>query len=546
MLDLLEVDHPNIIAVVGDPGSGRSHLVSALAERMSGQLVEPQGAFGDGSPASLWVQTLHREAPVAATILLDGVGVLGADPGDAVAQIIAAARDNRRWILLLTPADMRRFEIEAPEFANHLETVTLAPLEPDHLFQVVEAGLHLLVEGPDGPAPGRQRQDAHTAAITALSRVLLRLSPRYPSDRAQPGRALSLARLSTSRAQRLRRENLTEQEIAEVVGDAANLPVERLLRTEDERFQGLEHRLEEKVVGHQDARSKISDVLRRSYAGFRGRRPLASFLLLGPTGVGKTQAAKAIADALFDGDNALLRLDLSEFNERHSVNRLIGSPPGYVGHEQGGQLTEAIRQRPATVVLLDELEKAHREVLLTLLQVLEDGRLTDGRGRTVDFSSAVIVMTSNLGSELYSRTRKPATSTVTALARSRLPDELYNRIDEVLCFAPLAERELKEVVRRLALISSQRLENERGMRFDVDDTVLEQVLTQEKDRSLGARPLRRAFERLVEVPIANEILAGRVQPGTHLHISCDARGKSKLGIRSDLGRPMTGGRANRP
>jgi ATP-dependent Clp protease ATP-binding subunit ClpC len=282
------------------------------------------------------------------------------------------------------------------------------------------------------------------------------------------------------------------------------------------------------VVGHGEARSRIASALRRSYAGFRGHKPIASFLLLGPTGVGKTETARAIAEALFDGESALVRIDLSEYSEAHATARLIGSPPGYVAHEDGGQLTEAIRRRPASVVLLDELEKAHREVLLVLLQVLEDGRLTDGRGRTVDFSSAAIVMTSNLGSECYRRPRTPATSTIVALARSRLPPEFWNRIDEVLCYAPLSEEELAAIVHRIARESSRRLETERGIAYEIDDRVTAEVLRAESDRSLGARPLRRAFERLVETPLASEIVSGRLHRGARLRISCNRTGEIEI------------------
>ena len=249
-------------------------------------------------------------------------------------------------------------------------------------------------------------------------------------------------------------------------------------------------------------------------------------LLLGPTGVGKTETARAIADALFDGESALLRIDLSEYSEPHAVARLIGSPPGYVGYEEGGQLTEGIRRRPASVVLLDELEKAHREVLLVLLQVLEDGRLTDGRGRTVDFSAAAIVMTSNLGSECYkAQARAPRPSTILGVARTRLPPELWNRIDEVLCYAPLKEAELAGIVARFARESSRRLEAERGISFTVDDGVVAEVLAAEPDRSLGARPLRRAFERLVEGPIATRIVAGNLRPGSRLRVATTRQGE---------------------
>jgi len=374
------------------------------------------------------------------------------------------------------------------------------------LLEMIEAGLDAM---------------AVTTPIAFASDVamsLVRLSPRYPTERTQPGRALAIAEIALARAERLQQDAVSARDIAAVVGDASGVPANQLLREDDERFRVLEDRLAERVVGHAHARTRIAAALRRSYAGFRGRRPLASFLLLGPTGVGKTETARAIAHALFDGESALVRIDLSEYSESHSIARLIGAPPGYLAHEDGGQLTEAVRRRPAAVVLFDELEKGSREVLLLLLQILEDGRLTDGRGRTVDFSSAAVVMTSNLGSECYRRARSPSKATVTALAQSRLPPELWNRIDEVLCYAPLSEEQLASVVSKIASDSSRRLQAERGIAFEIDDNVIAEILRKETDRRLGARPLRRAFERLVEGPLAAEIVAGRLHRGTRLKI----------------------------
>ncbi len=514
LLDLLQVRNPSqIIAIIGDPGSGRTALLAALSAASGEKPLAPaEGPPGDRSPGT-WLEDLHRRAPPTAPLALDGASVLGGDNSDGPAHLIGTARAGRRWILTATPADLRRLEATAPDLAASLETVVLSPLGPDVLFEVIETGLDSLMEatgiqfGPDS------------------CKALVRMAPRYPSERAQPGRSLAIAEITAARVARLGRRRVTEADIADVVAAAADVPVARLLRTDDERFRTLETRLAERVVGHEDARAKIANVLRRSYAGFRGRRPLASLLLLGPTGVGKTETARAIADALFDGEAALLRIDLSEYNEPHAAARLIGSPPGYVGYEEGGQLTEAIRRRPASVVLLDELEKAHREVQLLLLQVLEDGRLTDGRGRTVDFSAAAIVMTSNLGSECYRRSRTPAVSTISGIARSRLPPELWNRIDEVLCYAPLQDVELRSILGRIASESSRRLEAERGIQFSVDSSVIDTVLAAEPDRSLGARPLRRTFERLVEGPLATEILAGNLRRGARLDLSCGPSGQ---------------------
>ena len=518
LLDLLLAKTARVIAIVGDPGSGRSALLSALAAASLQPPVLPSGDLGEhASSAGNLLQGLHRSAPVQVPIVLEGSAWLGPEGGDGVLQLLACAGVGRRWILCLTPSDLRRIELATPDLSHALEMVVIPVPEPAMLREMIETGLDALA----GESGIGFAQDVLPA--------LLRLSARYPSERAQPGRSLSIAEVALARAQRMSQAEVTARDIAAVVGDASGVPASQLLRDDDERFRTLEKRLAERVVGHAEPRAQIASVLRRSYAGFRGRKPLASFLLLGPTGVGKTETARAIAEALFDGESALVRIDLSEYSEAHSIARLIGSPPGYVAHEEGGQLTEAIRRRPASVVLLDEMEKANRDVLLVLLQILEDGRLTDGRGRTVDFSAAAVVMTSNLGSECYRRKSTPAAGTILALARSRLPPELWNRIDEVMCYAPLSERELAAVVARIASDSSRRLQAERSITFTIDDRVVKEILRLETDRSLGARPLRRAFERLVEGPLANEIVAGRLRPGARLRISCDGSGALNIG-----------------
>ena len=512
LLDLLQARTARVIAIVGESGSGRSALLSALAAACLDPPLCPSGDLGAPSSPGALLQSLHRCASAESPIVLEGPAWLGPDGSDGVLQLLSLANAGRRFLLTLTPADVRRLELTSPDLTRACETVLLSPPEPAALQDMVAAGLDAIASA------------AGVAFSPEVSATLLRLSPRYPSERAQPGRALSIAEVALARAQRLSQGEITARDVASVVADASGVPAKELLRDDDERFRLLEDRLAERVIGHAEARGRIAAVLRRSYAGFRSHRPLASLLLLGPTGVGKTETARAIACALFDGQCALVRIDLSEYSEPHAIARLIGSPPGYVAHEEGGQLTEAIRRRPAAVVLLDEMEKAHREVLLVLLQVLEDGRLTDGRGRVVDFSSAAIVMTSNLGSECYRRNRAPATSTIVALARSRLPPELWNRIDEVLCYGPLTEKELAAIVDRIAVDSSRRLLAERGIAYEIDETVVTQVLRLEPDRSLGARPLRRAFERLVESPLAAEIVAGKISRGARLRIGCDRAG----------------------
>jgi ATP-dependent Clp protease ATP-binding subunit ClpC len=261
--------------------------------------------------------------------------------------------------------------------------------------------------------------------------------------------------------------------------------------------------------------------VRRNRAGFGSQRPVLSTLLLGPSGVGKTEIAKALGQALYERPDALVRLDMSEYAEPHAVARVVGAPPGYVGHEHGGALTDPLRERPHCVVLLDEIEKAHREVHQLLLQVLDEGRLTDGRGRTVELHHAVIVMTSNLGSELVdpedpARIDEPA---VLAAARRAFPVELWNRIEAPLVLQPLGPSEMLEICRRLARASSERLLRERGIRYALgDDACAHLVQLAGKDPALGARPLRHLLTREVESVVAEAVLRGRLRAGTQVEV----------------------------
>ncbi len=268
-----------------------------------------------GLSPGVWLDGLHRQAPPEVAIVLDGAAALTGDGSDGPAQLMATARAGRRWVFVATASDLRRLEVAAPMLTAALETVSLSTLPPDTLFEIVETGL------------GHLSGNAEIEFSADVCKALLRLSPRYPTELSQPGRALTIAGIAAARALRLGLARVTETEVAEVVADAADIPAGRLLRSDDDRFATLEDRLAERVVGHADARARIADVLRRSYAGFRGQRPLASFLLLGPTGVGKTETARAVADALFDGEASLVRIDLSEYSEPHAVARLIGSPP---------------------------------------------------------------------------------------------------------------------------------------------------------------------------------------------------------------------------
>ena len=318
---------------------------------------------------------------------------------------------------------------------------------------------------------------------------------------------------------RLMRNKVTEEEIAEVVSKWTGIPVSKMLEGEREKLLAMESVLHDRVVGQSEAVLAVANAVRRSRAGLSDpNRPSGSFLFLGPTGVGKTELCKSLANFLFDSEEAMVRLDMSEFMEKHSVARLVGAPPGYVGYEEGGYLTEAVRRRPYSVLLLDEVEKAHPDVFNILLQVLDDGRLTDGQGRTVNFKNCVIVMTSNLGSDIIQTLAGEANyesmkQAVMGAVGNHFRPEFINRIDEVVVFHPLA----KEQLRGIAKIQLQILEGrlaERGLSLHLSDALLDRLLEEGYDPVYGARPLKRVLQQRVENPLAEGILAGRYLPGT--------------------------------
>jgi len=321
--------------------------------------------------------------------------------------------------------------------------------------------------------------------------------------------------------------NVEESDIAELVAKTTGIPVARMMEGESEKLLQMEERLHERVIGQEEAIRAVSEAIRRARAGLKDpRRPIGSFIFLGPTGVGKTELARALAAFMFDDEDAMVRMDMSEYQERHTVSRLIGAPPGYVGYEEGGQLTELVRRRPYRVVLFDEIEKAHPEVFNVLLQILEDGRLTDGHGRTVDFRNTVIIMTSNLGTEEFQRpalgfvpSAKPSRSekerqksAVEKALRQAFRPELLNRIDEIIVFDPLTEDDLKQIVELLLRDVRERLA-ERHVGLELTEAAKAELVREGFDPVFGARPLRRTIERRVANPLSRRILADEFAEG---------------------------------
>jgi len=309
---------------------------------------------------------------------------------------------------------------------------------------------------------------------------------------------------------------LTEEDIAEIVSEWTGIPVSKMLEQDREKLVHLEEKLHERVVDQEEAVTAIANAIRRARSGLRDeRRPIGSFIFLGPTGVGKTELAKALAWVLFDSEDALVRVDMSEYMEKHAVSRLIGAPPGYVGYEEGGYLTEAVLRRPYRVILFDEIEKAHPDVFNVLLQILDDGRLTDGKGRTVDFKNTVIIMTSNIASNIIQELADNYTvlreKVFDALKRTMRP-EFLNRIDEIIIFRPLTLEHVKEIVDILLVDLKKRLK-ERNIEFEMSDSVKEFLAREGYDPAYGARPLKRTIQRYIETPLANEIIEGKIKEG---------------------------------
>src|SRR5574338_1703630 len=316
------------------------------------------------------------------------------------------------------------------------------------------------------------------------------------------------------------REEVTAEDIASVVSRWTGVPVERMMEGEREKLLQMEQLIGARVIGQEDAVKAVSAAVRRSRAGLQDpNRPLGSFLFLGPTGVGKTELTKALAEFLFDDPHAMVRIDMSEFMEKHAVARLIGAPPGYVGYEEGGVLTEAVRRRPYQVVLFDEVEKAHADGWNVLLQVLDDGRLTDGQGRTVDFRNTVVIMTSNVGSQHLLKLTSDNRTQMEQLAMRELQahfrPEFLNRIDEIIFFEPLGEAELAQIV-KTQIQRFQKLLAERQITLHLSDQAVARVAEAGYDPIYGARPLKRALQKLVIDPLATRLLSGDFQPGDHV------------------------------
>jgi ATP-dependent Clp protease ATP-binding subunit ClpC len=539
ILDALARRNANNACVVGPAGVGKTSVVRGVALRTAGLGGEPSrddcivieidvaalisGTAARGSLTEKIGQIKTEAKDKRIVLFFDELPSLFADGGDeAISELKSAlAKNEIRCIGTATREDFRRVIEADAALARRFTVVDVEEPSHEEAFLAIESVVPLYEKHHDATYPS----SALAAAVN--------WSVRYVPGRALPDKALGILDLAGARARRRGAREVGREQVAEVVAELAGVPIERLLETDGDRMLRLEQLLGERIVGHEKQLSRVASVLRRNASGFRSQRPIGSFLLLGPTGVGKTETAKAIAECLFGSPDAMTRLDLSEYAEPHAIARLVGAPPGYVGHEAGGQLTEAVRRRPYQVVLLDEIEKAHRDVLEAFLQVFDEGRLTDGRGRTIDFTNCVLFMTSNIGAEITQGARsqrgrigfgaKPEErkssnddyeEKICGAARAALPPELYNRLDEVLAFAPLTRIDVSEIARRMLASLAAELEATRGVTLDVNDAAVEALLDNGGfDAELGARPMRRAISRLIEAPIAEMILRGEIARG---------------------------------
>ena len=547
LIDVLGKRRSNNPCLVGEPGVGKTAIVEGLAARWvrsppsareriivgldAGRLLVGTHLRGSFSEKLNGLKDEVKRAQGRVLVFFDelhtlvGAGASGDGPLDAANELKAAlGRGEFPCIGATTTDEYRRHITKDPALERRF--VPILVKEPS--AEEAEAMLRSIL-----PAYA----DHHAVVFTDQAvQAAVRLSVRFLTEQHLPDKAIALLDLAGSRAARSGQTEVGHENIAHLVAERVRVPVERMLDGDRSRLLTLESELSRRIVGHERALGRIAEVIRRHAAGFGTHRPLGIFLLVGPSGVGKTETAKALAHALHGDEQSLVRFDLSEFSEPHSVARLIGAPPGYVGHDAGGQLTEAVRKRPACILLFDEVEKAHREVLQVLLQILDDGRLSDGHGRTHGFSEAIVVLTSNLGSErIYHRHRRigfedtsdaeDLESAVMTAARRGLAPELWSRIDEKFFYPPLKKPEVRRIARLLVADSSARLERERGIAFELDGLAVDAVLEQGGfEASLGARPLRRVLGHLVESPIAARILEGRLHAGERVLVSRHTRG----------------------
>jgi ATP-dependent Clp protease ATP-binding subunit ClpC len=536
-LDVLARRRANNPILVGAPGVGKTAIAHGLAhvfvraaleqpsaarvlvELSTSSLLSGTGVRGALSERVQQLRAEVAEAKGRVLLFVDEVhSLLGGGEADSLANELktALARGELPLLGATTDTEYRRvFERDAA-LARRFTRIEIAEPNQTDTLEILRS-----------IAPQYAQHHGVRYEPAALQ-AAVELSARYLPLRQLPDKAIALLDQAGARAQRHGSSVVDVHGVASVVSELAAVPVDRLLMQDADALLSLEQALAGRVVGQSAAISSIANALRKSAAGFRGARPLGTFLFTGPTGVGKTELARAISEVLFPGV-PWTRIDMSELSQAHGVARLLGAPPGYLGHDEGGQLTEAVRNRPYQLVLLDEIEKAHIEVLLALLPLLDEGRMTDGRGRTVDFTNTVVVMTSNLGAECASARNRigfdaeqasdsdGARDRALAAVRAALPPELYNRIEEALYFAPLRREDVAEIARRMLAALVQVALERHAIDVEFESSAIDALIAAGGfDPTLGARPMRRTIGRLVEAPLARAVLAREITAGARI------------------------------
>ena len=553
LIDTLGKRRSNNPLLVGPPGVGKTAIVEGLAVKIArgddevahfrdkilfaldtGSLVAGtslRGAFAERMSA---IKEEVAQAGGRIVVFIDelhtlmGAGASGDGPQDAANELKTALARGEFPCIGATTSDEYKKHIEKdPALERRFSPIEVAEPSLDEAILILEGGIT--------PYAEYHQVDYCLDAVHAA----VNLTHQFVMERKLPDKAFSVLDLAGSRARRRGNSFVERLDIARVVNEWTGVPLDRLAETDSDRFSRAEEIVGEELIGHQHVVTAVCQAIRRGFAGFNSKRPIGSFLFLGPTGVGKTEMVKVLADFLFGKRDAVVRIDMSEFSEQHAVSRLIGAQPGYVGFEQGGQLTEALRKRPFQIVLFDEIEKAHPEVLNVLLQILDEGHLTDSSGRRISFSNTVVVLTSNLGADAATTVSRgigfgssnsgnesiAAQSAVLERARSLLAPELWGRLDERLVFNPLSREEVREIAQLQLRESARTLFAEREVTLrwedDVADFLLEHGGYSPKQ---GARGMRQTIQRFVEGPIAEEILTGNLSFGDTALIRATSEG----------------------
>ncbi len=551
LLDILGRRRANNPCLIGPPGVGKTAIVEGLALKIergdddvanmqdkvllalsTGALVAGTSLRGAFSERLCKIKEEVAAAKGRIIVFIDeihtliGAGASGESAQDAAGELkTALARGTFPCIGATTAEEYKKYIEQDAALARRFTPVYVEEPSPDVARLILEAAIC------------NYNEHHHVTFTPEAIKAACYLSARFMPDLNLPAKAFDLIDLAGSRTRRMHKKLVTQEDIAALVHEQTKVPMDRLLENNQERLNKAENTIRRSFIGHPDVVRTVCDAVRRGYAGFSGTRPIASLLFLGPTGVGKTELTKALANLLFGKRDAILRIDMSEFSESHSVARLIGAPPGYVGHDEGGQLTDPLRRHPFQIILFDEIEKSHRDVQALLLQLLDEGHLTDSKGRKVSFANTLIIMTSNLGFEnglptasgtstigFNKNSAQAATkikaSDVLERARTKMAPELWGRIDEKLVFMPLTKQQVSKIAQLQLNESADRLLKEREIQLVWEEPVVEFLLnhggfTQET----GARGMRQTIQRYVEAKVAKEVLSGKLSSGDMVSIS---------------------------